>query len=521
VTVPAGRTAATFTIETNGVSGEETATIDAVLGTSHKTAALTITPATLSGLSLSPTSVVGGNSCTGTVTLSGPAPPQGAFVALQSSLGQATLPANVTIPGGATTATFTVKTIGVSASTTTTISGILGGKTLTANLVIQPATIQSFTLAPSTVAGGNPTIGTVTLNGNAPFGGAVIKLASNVKTAILPASVTIAAGSTNGTVSIGTTVVTKPSTATLTATLGASSQTAALLIEPTALQSVSVAPSTVIGGSNTPVVGAVTLTGPASASGMTVTLSSSNSKAASVPASVRVAAGKTSATFAVSHALTASIQTSVIKATAGAATETATLTISPMMISSLNLNPSTVAGGFNSSGVITLNATLASHGGPVTIKLTANSGLIKIPPAVSVPAGANSSKFTIATTPVALTQSAGITSTLGAGSQTASLTIEPPTLASLVLKPTSVKGSSSTPVTGMVTLTSPAPAGGIEILLSSSSTAASTPATIIVSAGKLSAVFTVKHGKVSILTAVTISAKLNGTIKTTVLAVTP
>jgi len=412
VTVPAGRTAATFTIETNGVSGEETVTIDAVLGTSHKTAALTITPATLSGLSLSPTSVVGGNSCTGTVTLSGPAPPQGALVALQSSLGQATLPANVTIPGGATTATFTVKTIGVSASTTTTISGILGGKTLTANLVIQPATIQSFTLAPSTVAGGNPTIGTVTLNGNAPFGGAVIKLASNVKTAILPASVTIARDQPT---------VQSPSARP-------SSQNPQPRRSP---QRWGLKPNRDSSDrTNRPpecfrcakhrhrrIEHAGSRRrhsdGPAPASGMTVTLSSSNSKAASVPASVRVAAGKTSATFAVSHALTASIQTSVIKATAGAGTETATLTISPMMISSLNLNPSTVAGGMNSSGVITLNATLASHGGPVTIKLTANPLLIKIPPAVSVPAGANSSKFAIATTPVASTQSAGITSTLG------------------------------------------------------------------------------------------------------------
>src|SRR6266403_2222875 len=54
----------------------------------------------LSSLALNPTSVVGGNSSTGTVTLSGPAPAGGATVALSSSNGAASMPPSVTIAAG-------------------------------------------------------------------------------------------------------------------------------------------------------------------------------------------------------------------------------------------------------------------------------------------------------------------------------------------------------------------------------------------------------------------------------------
>src|SRR5438445_22208 len=64
---------------------------------------------TLSTLSLNPTTVTGGDSSTGTVTLSGPAPSGGAQVALSSSdTSVATVPSSVTVAAGATSATFTV-----------------------------------------------------------------------------------------------------------------------------------------------------------------------------------------------------------------------------------------------------------------------------------------------------------------------------------------------------------------------------------------------------------------------------
>src|SRR5207302_4356270 len=76
--------------------------------------------ATLSTLSLNPTSVNGGSSSTGTVTLSGAAPSGGAVVNLSSSAPAATVPSSVTLIAGYTSETFTVNTTTVTASTPVT-----------------------------------------------------------------------------------------------------------------------------------------------------------------------------------------------------------------------------------------------------------------------------------------------------------------------------------------------------------------------------------------------------------------
>jgi trimeric autotransporter adhesin len=78
-------------------------------------------------MSLSPTSVSGGNPCTGTVTLNGRAPSGGTSVALSSSATTvATVPSSVVVAAGQTTANFTVTTKAVIFVRTVTISGSRG-----------------------------------------------------------------------------------------------------------------------------------------------------------------------------------------------------------------------------------------------------------------------------------------------------------------------------------------------------------------------------------------------------------
>ena len=90
----------------------------------------------LSSLALNPTSVAGGNSSTGTVTLSGPAPGGGAQVLLSSSNRAASVPSSVTVPAGATSATFQVNTSMVLVTTSANISASYNGTTRTATLTI-------------------------------------------------------------------------------------------------------------------------------------------------------------------------------------------------------------------------------------------------------------------------------------------------------------------------------------------------------------------------------------------------
>jgi hypothetical protein len=73
--------------------------------------------------------------------------------------------------------------------------------------------------------------------------------------------------------------------------------------------------------------GTVTLTGAAPSGGAVVTLSSSNTAVASVPASVMVAAGATSATFTISTQTVAASTSATITAAYGGLSKTATLTV--------------------------------------------------------------------------------------------------------------------------------------------------------------------------------------------------
>jgi hypothetical protein len=140
VTVPAGATSASFSIGTSAVADNTAVTISASYGGATRSATLTVLHAVLSSLSLSPTSVVGGlQSSTGTVRLNGPAPAGGAQVALSSSSGAASVPSSVTIPAGATSATFTVNTAVVVMATNVTITASYKGTTRSANLRVTNA----------------------------------------------------------------------------------------------------------------------------------------------------------------------------------------------------------------------------------------------------------------------------------------------------------------------------------------------------------------------------------------------
>ena len=288
----------------------------------------------LSSLSLNPTSVTGGNSSTGTVTLSGAAPAGGAQVALSSNNGAASVPSSLAVPAGATSATFTVSTSAVAASTTVAISAAYGGVTKTASLTVTPASppapsLSSLTLNPTSgIGGAQSSTGTVTLSGPAPTGGAQVALSSNNGAASVASSVAVPAGATTATFTVNTSVVTASTTVTISAAYGGVSKSATLTVTPPPLPTVSsltLNPTSVIGGVNS-TTGTVTLSGPAPAGGAQVVLSSNNG-AASVTSRVFVPAGATSATFAVSTSVVLVSTSVTISASYNSTTQTATLSV--------------------------------------------------------------------------------------------------------------------------------------------------------------------------------------------------
>lgn len=95
--------------------------------------------ALLGGLTLDPAYVKWKQYSTCTVTLTGPAPAGGALVMLNSSARDvATVPGNVTVPAGATSATFTVTLMRIASPSSTTISATRGYVTRSAELTVDP-----------------------------------------------------------------------------------------------------------------------------------------------------------------------------------------------------------------------------------------------------------------------------------------------------------------------------------------------------------------------------------------------
>ena len=106
-------------------------------------------PPALAGVSVSPASVVGGNSATGTVTLTSPAPDSGILVGLSST--NSTVPSSVTVTAGATTATFTVTTSGVASTTSAVITASYNDVTQTATLTETVLPTIAVTISPNPV----------------------------------------------------------------------------------------------------------------------------------------------------------------------------------------------------------------------------------------------------------------------------------------------------------------------------------------------------------------------------------
>ena len=283
--------------------------------------------APVASVTLNPTSVVGGSSSTGTVTLNAAAPVGGAVVTLASNNAAAQVGPSVTVAAGATTATFTVTTSTVGTVVVATISATYNSSTQSATLTVNPVTVTSISLNPTSVVGGSSSTGTVTLNAAAPVGGAVVTLASNNAAAQVGPSVTVAAGATTATFTVTTSTVGTVVVATISATYNSSTQSATLTVNPVTVTLVSLNPTSVVGGSSS--TGTVTLNAAAPVGGAVVTLASNNA-AAQVGPSVTVAAGATTATFTVTTSTVGAVVVATISATYNSSTQSATLTVNPV-----------------------------------------------------------------------------------------------------------------------------------------------------------------------------------------------
>ena len=483
--VYAGSDSATFTSLTGNVTSTQVATITATNGTYTQTGTLTVQPLVVSSVVLSPNSLVGAGTSTATVTLNGPVPAGNSLrINLSSNSVSATVPANIFIPVGQTTGTFTVTAAQVSTLTTATIKASIAGGFATAALTLNPFTISSLSVNPGTVVATSSSTGTVTLNGPAPAAGIVVGLSSNSVAATVPASVTVTSGNSSANFTITTAQVASSANATITTTLGASTKTAALTVNPLYASSVTLTPSTITGGNS--VSGSITLTGPAPTGGLSVGLTSSSASATG-PATVTVAAGQTTASFTVTTSNVGSSTTSTITATSAGGSSTATLSIIPLAVSSLTFSSMTI----NSSattGTVTLNGPAPTGGSVVTI-VNQWPTFVSAPSTITIPAGQTSGTFTASTSQMfQIPFTTDFTAQLNGSSVKTTISVASYALGSVSLAASTVPVGTGT--TGTVTLVGPAPAGGWTVTLAAiPSTYVTVPANVTVAAGQTTATF--------------------------------
>jgi len=185
---------------------------------------------TLNGLSFSPSSIMGGDSTTGMVTLTANAPAGGVAVSLLSSNTMyVTVQNSVTVPAGQSSATFQVTPGIYYTMYTCTITASLGSVSKQAILTVLPL-LKSLSLLPASVVEGSSTTGTITLNGTAPTGGITVALSSNTTYVTVPSSVTVPAGNTIATFTATTGAYYEQFTGTVTASVGADNLRAPLTV---------------------------------------------------------------------------------------------------------------------------------------------------------------------------------------------------------------------------------------------------------------------------------------------------
>src|SRR6185436_198804 len=356
VTVAPGSFSASFPIPTSGVTANTTATVTAIYNGASSQAQVTLTPQQPpSSLTLSPTSTTGtGGSSFATVTIASPASTDQVLQVASSNPSIASVPNGVTIPAGSTTGGFNISTTSVSVQTVVTISVSGGGVTKTASLTVNPDAAPSPTPPPT------------------PSAPALLSPASNARVAQpINFDWTDVSGATSYEIQIDdSNNFTAPLTlsqrvsvsqATITglpvqrlfwrvrafnsagvagpfsAAGRFTAQAPSTTTTPASLSAVSVSPSSVVGGNTAQ--GTITLTAGAPSGGAVVTLSSANTAVVSVPASVTVAAGASSATFGVETSGVASNTGVTITATYGGVSRTTTLTVTPASTSPPSSDP--------------------------------------------------------------------------------------------------------------------------------------------------------------------------------------
>lgn len=393
-------------------------------------------PPALTSVALNPATVTGGASSIGTATLTGPAPSSdlGVVVGLSSSdVAVAAVPEKVTVPPGATTASFVVETFPVTTSTLVTISAQRDtSDTKSSAVTVVPPSIAILGCDQFRVAAGRPLTCKVWLDGKVASGAVVVALASsNQAVATVPSSVSVGEGQKMGSFTVTAQPIAQAAPVIISASYNGVTKTAPVTVLPVPVWGVSISWSSTPGEDG--YEGMVYLTVPAPMGGLDVRLSSSHPALVSIPPRVSVPEGKDAAGFKIQTKPVAADTPVTISTFSGVTsfgnTKTATLRVFPPRLdvagTSGNVVSSVPWGGREVRAWVRLS-------GPAPMDASVNlqySGQTDItgPLQVTVPYNEREQNFTITVFPCSVSAQCEvvISASYGGSTKKAKLTVKP------------------------------------------------------------------------------------------------
>ncbi len=357
---------------------------------------------------------------------------------------------------------------------------VSGGPDLLSNELTLPVALAQLTLDPATLAavkGASKTIN-LSLPYAAGTSGAVVTLVSSVPSvATVPATVTIPAGQTSAAfqlaaTDLGTTVITASRAGFV------SGQAQVVVVAPPSL---TLSPATLTLGVGRTVDLTLQSSAPAPSGGLAIALASSNSAVAAVPATLTIPAGASSVTTQVTSVALGSAEISA--QAADYVTGKSAVTVRP---TSLNLPAGALVAPGLSRSIPLILSDPAPSGGLVVSLSSANPAKATVPTSVMVPAGQTNVNFTLSgvaagSTTVNATATGYEASALPVTVEAVTIKFGNPAIDSISL-PAEITKSYA------VTLSRPAPAGGvlIELATADSGRAVVAPATVSIAEGQTS-----------------------------------
>jgi hypothetical protein len=381
VTVPAGQAFASFRLIAGEVTTATQVTLTAGLGSSSDAFAFTVNPTTVKRLSFCCDST-GGIPAAAHLEFTGKVPAGGADVSLSSSSPLADPPATVTAAAGAFSLPISIPTSEVTETTTVTITATWNGASVSAPLKLYPQVAPTSLVLDRTATEGTQGANGVVRIAAGQTHEVLMRISSSNPAIAKPQSTAlIGFQGTAGSFNIVTSPPATSTDVTISATGAGVTVTAILTVHPVggpsggaaSMSSLTLNPTSVTGGSGGSTA-TVALTSAAPTGGASVSLSSSNTAAATVPATVTVPAGATSATFAVTSRSVTSNTTSTITASYGAVSRTAVLTVNAA--SAPATDTVSIQQADYSSGELRVEATSTSSTATLRVTVTATGASI-------------------------------------------------------------------------------------------------------------------------------------------------